>query len=415
MPAPGSRAPGALRDIAAMVALTLILLALAAMTAAPSRSQPAIEPAIAYSGRIVGDDISTRLFVDFDRKIEPRQFFMDGPPRLVIDAPKILFRLSDSATLAGAGLVAAARYGAVSANRSRIVLTLNGPAKMARFEVVELEQGRFRLVADLAPDSAEGFAAAIAAALPQTGQSGGVATKGDRVRPSAKTPGRFVVVLDPGHGGIDGGAKGAAGTQEKELTLRVARLIGDRIAAAGPFDVKYTREDDVFVALSQRVAYARRHRADLAISIHADSVRQDFVRGATVYTLSKSASDELAGEIAHGENLADLVAGLEVDQGDDVLADILADLTARETALFSKGFSRVLTGRLEKRMTLIKNPQRSAAFKVLRSGEVPAVLLEIGYLSNAEDEKQMTDPAWQEALGKEVANAVLGFFAERMR
>jgi N-acetylmuramoyl-L-alanine amidase len=393
-----------------------ILCALLFLIVAPKASAEATgEIPIAYAGRIVGDATSTRIFVDFDRRIETRRFFMDSPPRLVIETPKILFRLADTETLEVAGLVNAVRYGAVSADRSRIVLMLTGPAAISRFEVVDLEQGRYRLVADLAPGSAEGFAAEIAGQAREIGRSGGVSAKGDRVRPADKAPGRLVVVLDPGHGGIDGGATGAGGTREKDLTLKVARLIGEQIAAAGPFDVRFTRQDDVFVALSERVAFARRQHADLAISLHADSVRQDFVRGATVYTLSKSASDELAGELAHGENRSDLVAGMEADSTDDVLADILADLTARETTSFSKAFSRTLAGRLEKRMTMIKNPQRSAAFRVLRSGEVPAVLLEMGYLSNADDEKQMTDPVWQAALAEEVAQATQAFFSQRIR
>ena len=137
--------------------------------------------------------------------------------------------------------------------------------------------------------------------------------KGIASRPAEKNDGRFTVVIDPGHGGIDGGAIGRNGTQEKDLTLAVAKLLRDEIAAAGPFDVKLTREEDMFMSLHERVAFSHRNQADLTIAIHADTVRQNFVRGATVYTLSRNASDELAGELAQSENLADLVAGLEYD------------------------------------------------------------------------------------------------------
>ncbi|MCB1463620.1 MAG: N-acetylmuramoyl-L-alanine amidase [Nitratireductor sp.] len=382
---------------------------------AEASQPPNAEPAVVFAGRIAGDNTSTRLFFDFDREIKFSKFFMEKPDRLVIDGPQMLFRFAEPELIEPRGLVSFLRYGAITAQKSRIVVSLAGPAKLNRFEIVEIgEPKKFRLVIDLVPTNPAAFTRAIAEQRALIGTSGEVATKGDRVRVGEKRKGRFTVIVDPGHGGIDGGAKGGDGTREKDLTLAVGRRIAEKVAAAGPFDVKMTREEDVFLSLGERVAFARRSQADLVISVHADSLRQKWVRGATVYTLSKRASDELAHELAESENMSDLIAGLDNPQEEDVVQDILADLTARETNVFSRSFSRILVGRLGKEVNLIKNPQRSAAFVVLKAPEIPSVLVELGYLSNKEDEKLMVKPEWQESVAEQAAAAVVAFFKPRM-
>jgi len=176
-----------------------------------------------------------------------------------------------------------------------------------------------------------------------------------------------------------------------------------------------TRNEDIFVSLKGRVNFTRRSDADLFISIHADTLQQHNVRGATVYTLSKKASDKLSERLAKSENLADLIAGLALPEEENAVTDILVDLTARETIRFSRQFSRTLAGVLRDRTILIKNPERSAAFGVLKAPEVPSVLLELGYLSNIEDEKLMLSKSWQEKMAKLVAKAVVEFFKPRLR
>ncbi|MCG6857000.1 MAG: N-acetylmuramoyl-L-alanine amidase [Salaquimonas sp.] len=372
-------------------------------------------PAVVFAGRIAGDATSTRLFFDFDRKIDFSSFFMEKPDRLVIDGPPMLFRFAEPELIKPRGLVSFLRYGAITAQKSRIVVSLARPVKLNRFEVVEIEEGKiFRLVVDLAPTGPAAFRQMIAEQRARFGASGEVASKGDRVQVSNKQPGRFTIVVDPGHGGIDGGAKGISGTREKDLTLAAGRKIAEKIAAAGPFDVKMTRNDDVFLSLGERVAFAQRNQADLVISVHADTLRQKWVRGATVYTLSKRASDELASQLAVSENMSDLIAGLDNPKEEDVVQDILADLTARETSVFSRSFSRILVGRLGQKVNLIKNPQRSAAFVVLKAPEIPSVLVELGYLSNRKDERLMNEAEWQDGVADQVARAVSDFFKPRM-
>ncbi len=399
--------------IATITAFFLAVLAVAG----PSFSQTAEVAAplpVVRSGAIAGDEKATTLNIETDRKFEVSTFYMRSPDRIVIDAPAVLFRFEDAASLAPKGLVANMRYGAIARERSRIVLTLAAPAEISAFRHEELEGGKsHRLTFELSAVSNDKFIQAALAQRELVGASGEVVTKGDRVRGEERKEGRFLIVIDPGHGGIDGGATGKGGTLEKDLTLAMARRIAKDITEAGDFDVLLTRDEDVFMSLRERVAFVRRNKADLSISIHADSLRQRDVRGASVYTLSRKASDELAHELAQSENMADIAAGLEAIEDEDVVTDILADLTARETGVFSKTFSATLVTTLGGSIQLIKNPQRSAAFAVLRAPEVPGVLLELGYLSNAEDEKSLLDPAWQESVARLVAKSVVAFFASR--
>ncbi len=167
------------------------------------------------------------------------------------------------------------------------------------------------------------------------------------------------------------------------------------------------------MSLRERQKFAQRQNADLMISIHADSLRQLFVRGATVYTLAKKATDALSQEIADSENLADIVAGLAAPEAQDDVTDILADLTLRETTRFSHHFSSLLVERMASEVAMIRNPQRAASFAVLKNAEIPSVLVELGYLSNDEDEKLLSDKEWQSKVAGIVASAIKAFFANR--
>ncbi|MFZ1813034.1 MAG: N-acetylmuramoyl-L-alanine amidase [Rhizobiaceae bacterium] len=421
-----ARAPG--RGVHVYVIVWLIAaMALACLTTSPAAAQQNqggsvnsvadtadASPLTVHGGSIAIAGESTRLTLEFDRKSDFKSFFMNNPPRLVVDGPSMLFRFSDATALEPKGLVSFLRYGAIARDRSRLVASLSGPARIGALAVEPLGVGgKYRLVIDLVPATGEAFVAMVEEQQKLVGKSGEVVTVGDRVRPAPRKEGRKVVVIDPGHGGIDGGAKGSSGTFEKELTLELGKQIASEIEKLGIFDVRMTREEDLFVSLRERVAFARRNEADLVISIHADSLRQSWVRGATIYTLSRKASDDLAHELAESENAADLVAGLDNPQQDDFVTDILADLTLRETTVFSRSFSALLVSKLERQINLIKNPQRSAAFAVLKAPEIPSVLIELGYLSNPEDEKLMTDQAWQNGVASSLALTVKSYFDNR--
>jgi len=224
---------------------------------------------------------------------------------------------------------------------------------------------------------------------------------------------KFTIVIDPGHGGIDGGAEGINGTAEKTITLAFALELKEQLAKTGSYDIFLTREKDEFLRLDERVRIARQHEADLFISIHADTIRLKDIRGATVYTVSDKASDAEAAALAVRENLSDQLAGIETEEDNHEVADILADLIRRETHSFSVRFARSLVGELSSTVELINNPHRSAGFKVLKAPDVPSVLVELGYLSNPKDEAKLRDPAWRGKAVERISAAVAHFADER--
>jgi N-acetylmuramoyl-L-alanine amidase len=228
-----------------------------------------------------------------------------------------------------------------------------------------------------------------------------------------------VIVIDPGHGGVDPGASGINNISEKKLVLAVAQRLQAVLAKSGAFDVRLTRTGDVFVSLDQRLKFSAEQGADLFVSLHADSIAEtnlaEGIRGATVYTLSERASDEQARKMAEKENASDLIAGLQgVDRdGKDQVKSILIDLMKRETSNFSADFSNALVSRLKRSITMARDPQRSAAFKVLKQTHAPSVLVELGYMSNSKDEQEMATPAWQEKVSGSIAAAITAYFAKR--
>ena len=217
----------------------------------------------------------------------------------------------------------------------------------------------------------------------------------------------YTVVLDPGHGGRDGGAIGRGGTREKAITLAFATSLAGHLREAG-VDVRMTRTDDRSLRLSERVAFARAAEADLFISLHADSIRHRKLRGASVYTLSDEATDEIAQSLADGEARSDVLAGFHVEMADDEgVADILIDLMRRETEIFSNRFADIAVRSLKAQTRTIRNPHRSANFRVLRAPDVPSVLVELGYLSNRKDEAQLGDAKWRERVAEALADAIV--------
>jgi len=380
----------------------------------PAHAQSTLPKAL--GGNIAGDDTSTRFFVNFSQNIAVQTFYMESPYRIVMDLSETDFDIDVEEVFKPRGLISEISAGRISEGRSRIVLTLNQPAEIVRATMQKvLDEDYFRFLLDIEAAQEARYSTLLEAQKLVLGESGSIAKKGDRVLKKEKRKGRFTVVIDPGHGGIDGGAVGKLGTREKDVVLIFAEVLADKLREIGPFDVLLTREDDVFLSLRQRLDFNRRSNADLFISVHADSLNQRSVRGSTIYTLSKKASDRLSERLAESENSVDLIAGLQVIEESEALTDILIDLTTRETKILSKQFSRILVAELDREIKLIKNPVRSASFGVLKAPEVPSVLLELGYLSNLEDEKLMQSLAWKTKAAGSVARAVRGFFAPRLQ
>ena len=228
-------------------------------------------------------------------------------------------------------------------------------------------------------------------------------------RQSPRTP--RLVVLDPGHGGIDPGCIGLSGTYEKEITLQMARELARGLEATGRYRVKLTRDEDEFVPLEERVARARGANADLLLSIHADALPDAKMRGASVFTLSEQASDREAAALAARENKADLVAGIDLSRHAPEVSHILFDLARRETNNQSIRLARDLVNELGRRVRLLHNSHRSAGFVVLKAPDVPSALVEIGCLSNREEEAMLQLPAYQRKLAAGLLQSVNDFFA----
>ena len=226
---------------------------------------------------------------------------------------------------------------------------------------------------------------------------------------------RPVVVIDPGHGGIDNGSQ-AGGESEKNLVLGFALALRDRIEKAGKYRVVMTRTDDTFIPLGDRTKIARTQSAALFVSIHADALprREGSAQGATVYTLSEKASDAEAERLAESENKADAIGGVNLTEEPTDVADILIDLAQRETRTFSNHFARLLVGELKTTARMHKYPLKSAGFKVLKAPDVPSVLLELGYVSDKSDLEQLVSEAWRAKTVGSVNQALDAFFAKRM-
>ena len=363
-----------------------------------------------------GDGARTRFVIEMTAKAPFAIFRMTNPSRVVIDIDDVEFRLPQGSGRQERGLVTSYRYGLFAAGKARIVVDTSGPVRIEAARIKEVAGDPVvRLVIDLVPTTATEAAAAEIADAAQAVDLKPTETSAVKLSKARSKP---VIVVDPGHGGIDPGAQGAHG-QEKDVVLAVSREIQRSLLALRRFEVVMTRSTDVFVALDQRVRISRQAQADLFLSVHADSLAQkelaQNIRGATIYTLSDRASDDRAQLLAEKENASDLLAGLNVNGGsnDDQVRNILFDLVRRESANFATDFRGRLLTHLRPKMTLAKDPARSAPFKVLRQPGSPAVLIELGYMSNAQDEKLMESAAWQKSVGDAVAKAVDAFFARR--
>lgn len=395
-----------LRCLLALLALLSVLLVQSVSVYAADR---VASPLAALTFRMAGDDLRTRIVVMFDREPKLSTLLLDNPHRLVVDLPETRFGF-DEKSLEPRGLVSRVRYGLVGKGRSRLILTLRGPFKVEDLRVLKNESASgYRLVADIVATSDREFAEQLQGRKEITSSTDRdekpvqAASQNGTARP-------FTIMIDPGHGGIDSGAESLSGIKEKDLTLAFGQALRDRLAQDKNIKVLMTREDDTFLRLSERVRIARQHEADLFISIHADTINQHDIRGATVYTISDKASDSVARAMAERENKSDTLAGAAPEEQPEV-TDILLDLTRRETHTFSLSFAEKVIHSLQGQVNLINNPHRFAGFQVLRAPDVPSVLIEIGYLSNAEDEKLISNPEWRKKLADRLAIAIKAFEA----
>jgi N-acetylmuramoyl-L-alanine amidase len=238
-------------------------------------------------------------------------------------------------------------------------------------------------------------------AKPVRASSGMLATRGR---------GRPVIVIDAGHGGKDPGAIGPTGTREKEITLRTALELRDGLARTGRYTVHLTRGDDRFIILRDRTRIAQRHKADLFISLHADSHARPNARGLSVYTLSETASDREAAALAARENKADLIGGVDLRGESSEVSSILIDLVQRETMNLSAKYAQTLVSSMQRRVAILPNPHRFAGFMVLKAPDTPSVLLEMGFISNEKEEWQLKQRSYRAKIVDGIVEATDRYF-----
>lgn len=399
----------------------------AATSAAPP---PATGFPIASDARLAGDASQTRFILDLDRTIPFRAFALADPYRVILDIPQVNFKLANGTGAAGRGLIKAFRYGLVMPGGSRIVFDLTGPAKIAKSYVLDAandqpprlviefeEVDRTTFVQLLAPENrpelrpaiADANAAVAAAAPPVTPRPAPVNESRNDPRP--------LIVIDPGHGGLDNGTQAGGGDiMEKNLVLAFGLALRDRIEKSGKYRVVMTRSDDTFIPLDDRSKVARTQGAALFVSIHADALprHEGDAQGATIYTLSDKASDAQAERLAEAENKSDAIGGVNLTAEPTEVVDILIDLAQRETRTFSNRFARLLMGEMKNSARMHKHPLKSAGFRVLKAPDVPSVLVELGYVSNKGDLEHLVSDSWRTKTAGSMALAIDAFFAKRV-
>lgn len=348
----------------------------------------------------------TRFVIELSDPVRVRVFTLSGPNRIVVDMPEVLWRPGTAERPSGRGAVKSYRYGLFRPGDSRLIIDLSRPVRVAVPMILPPSGGfGYRMVLDLFPTTERSFDAS--AGWPTDLRVGSPAMPATReLSRTDVPPGKRVIVVDPGHGGIDTGTVGVNGEAEKDLVLDEGLRLRRELQRRG-FAVHLTRDSDVYVPLRERADVARVYHADLFVSLHADSNPDPAVYGASVYTLSEAGSDREAAALARKENQSDAIAGIDLQGEASPVASILIGLAQRDTMNQSVQFARTAVAELEQATdVLVRDPHRSANFVVLKTPDVPAVLIELGYLSNPRDCAQMRTETWRAKVAMAIADAV---------
>lgn len=381
----------------------------------PVRAQTALLPPLpnVIDVRVSDTAERARLIIDLAAKTEFAFVSLEEPNRLAIDVRAGTFSVPDpEGQPSGSGIVKAYTVEQAAADRVRTTLELTAPAQVQQAYVLDaFEDQPARLVVDVIPATPAEFAANVAR---DKAASADVAATPAQSTPAGGselvTETRPLVVIDPGHGGIDSGAESPDGIREKDIVLAFSLKLQQLLVESGRFDVALTREDDRYLRLEERVALARANKADLFLSIHADSFQQPEIRGASVYTRDENATDVLDKVLADNENKTDIIAGFTMPQMAPEVIDILLDLMRREMRVQSFMAAQAIVHQLEPSIALRRFPVRQADFFVLQAPDVPSVLIELGFLSNAEDIANLVEGGWQDRTAEAIARGVSTYF-----
>lgn len=401
------------------MALAAMLLALFAAAPAFAQLESIEDYPDVIDARVTATAERARLIIDLSGPTEFAIATLAEPNRLAIDVKAFDVKILAPADVAGSGLVTSYAVEMAEKGRARTTLTLAAPALVQQAYVLDAVADQpARLVVDIIPTTPEAFTEKVAADL-----AASLANRGTAPETSSTAPGthatvaatRPLVVLDPGHGGVDNGASAPNGVHEKDITLTFALQLQKVLIETGKFDVALTREDDTYLSLDERVDLARQNKADIFISLHADSFQQPEIRGASVYTRDENATDVLDKVLADGENRYDIVAGFAVPQATPAVMDILVDLMRREMRKSSFLAAQSIIHQLEPSVTLRPFPVRQADFFVLQAPDVPSVLVELGFLSNASDIANLQQSDWRDRTVDALARGIADYFDQTQK
>ena len=353
----------------------------------------------------------TRVLLTLSEKVEYRLFALADPYRIVIDMDEVVSKLPSGEKFLGQGHVLAMRYGLFKAGTSRVVLDINGPVKVQQAIFLPgIVPNTTRLLIDLGADTEEGFRAFAKATNKLQPLQEPIKQPPVISTPTAKPKNtKLLVVIDPGHGGIDPGTI-VGQANEKDITLSVAQILAKELKESGKYEVRLTRTKDIYIPLRDRFKIAREAQADIFVSLHADSHPNPNTRGASVYTLSDKASDKEAEALASKENKSDVIAGLDLSHENPVVTDILINLAQRETNNRSVKFANAIVTHFTKDIPLLPKPQRSAGFAFLKAPDIPSILIEMGYLSNKNDAALLRSKKHQLKIAKSLRRALDTYF-----
>lgn len=372
---------------------------------------------IARDARLGGDAQRTRFVTVLSKKVRFGVKTLADPYRVILDLSDVKLELPKGRGEESKGLVSGYRYGRVEPYGVRIILNVKAPVIVDKAEIWDARDGHPpRLVVELVRTTREAFLAKQRKQLAAVRRKAPAPPPVPSPRPKRSKSDKKVVVIDPGHGGIDPGAVAKTGLKEKDVVFRFSKVLRDALVKTGKYEVVLTRTVDSYVPLRKRVDIARDLGADLFLSLHADALSGRYakaVSGATVYTLSEKASDDEAKELAAAENKSDLIAGIELPPESSDVANILIDLAQRETKNLSISFAGVLIENLSGKTELSKKSRKFAGFRVLKAPDVPSVLLELGYMTNPTDVRRLQSAAWRSKVAQAIAQAIDAYFAKR--
>ena len=409
------------------------------LAAAPASSQddvPSDLPSV-EAARVSTTPDRARLILDLSAVTEFAVASIADPNRIAVDVKAGSVPTIATQPVAGQGIVASFTTTIAAADRVRVELLLTTPSMIQQAYLLDAVGDQpARLVVDLVTTTQEDFAARAAADLANSidrvvpdavasvepspseepapsSEAVAEAAPVTETPPATETPvsvSRPLIVLDPGHGGVDNGASAPSGIHEKDITLAFALQLRDLLVASGKFDVAMTREDDTYLTLNERVDLARLNKADLFISLHADTFQQADIRGASIYTRDERAADILDKVLSDGETPADVVAGYLPPDAKPAVANILVDLMRRQVRQQAYLAAGDIVKAMEPSVTLRRFPVRQADFFVLQAPDIPSMLIELGFMSNSADIQNLENQQWRDKVVGAIATGVEGYF-----